>query len=579
MATVISKSVSSPAGLQKTPAGIQGLDDITGGGLPQGRPTIVCGGPGCGKTMLGIEFLVRGATQFNEPGVLMAFEETPEELTANVASLGFDLAALVEQEKLYLEYVHIERSEIQESGEYDLEGLFIRLGHAIDSVGAKRVVLDTLEALFSGFSNEGILRAEIRRLFRWLKDKGVTTVITAERGDGALTRFGLEEYVSDCVILLDHRVTEQRTTRRLRVVKYRGTVHGTDEYPFLIDEHGISVIPISSFALEHHASTERISSGIPDLDALLESKGYYRGTTVLVSGTAGSGKTSMAAHFAAETCKRGERCLYLAFEESAGQVLRNMRSIGIDLDSHIQKGLLQFRATRPTQHGLESHLVEIHKLVEQFKPNVVIVDPITNLISTGNETEVKAMLMRLIDYLKENQITALFTSLTSAGSAAEQTEVGISSLIDTWILFREMEVEGERNRGLYVVKSRGMAHSNQIREFLLTSEGVKLVAPYLGTGRVLTGSARLAQEAREKEDALARDMENERRKAELKRKRENVEAQITALRARLAEEEEEIRSAIKESENQENRRRENRSLMERSRKMKDSASAGARKAS
>jgi len=579
MATVISKSVSSPAGLQKTPAGIQGLDDITGGGLPQGRPTIVCGGPGCGKTMLGIEFLVRGATQFNEPGVLMAFEETPEELTANVASLGFDLAALVEQEKLYLEYVHIERSEIQESGEYDLEGLFIRLGHAIDSVGAKRVVLDTLEALFSGFSNEGILRAEIRRLFRWLKDKGVTTVITAERGDGALTRFGLEEYVSDCVILLDHRVTEQRTTRRLRVVKYRGTVHGTDEYPFLIDEHGISVIPISSFALEHHASTERISSGIPDLDALLESKGYYRGTTVLVSGTAGSGKTSMAAHFAAETCKRGERCLYLAFEESAGQVLRNMRSIGIDLDSHIQKGLLQFRATRPTQHGLESHLVEIHKLVEQFKPNVVIVDPITNLISTGNETEVKAMLMRLIDYLKENQITALFTSLTSADSAAEQTEVGISSLIDTWILFREMEVEGERNRGLYVVKSRGMAHSNQIREFLLTSEGVKLVAPYLGTGRVLTGSARLAQEAREKEDALARDMENERRKAELKRKRENVEAQITALRARLAEEEEEIRSAIKESENQENRRRENRSLMERSRKMKDSASAGARKAS
>jgi circadian clock protein KaiC len=522
MATVISKSVSSPAGLQKTPAGIQGLDDITGGGLPQGRPTIVCGGPGCGKTMLGIEFLVRGATQFNEPGVLMAFEETPEELTANVASLGFDLAALVEQEKLYLEYVHIERSEIQESGEYDLEGLFIRLGHAIDSVGAKRVVLDTLEALFSGFSNEGILRAEIRRLFRWLKDKGVTTVITAERGDGALTRFGLEEYVSDCVILLDHRVTEQRTTRRLRVVKYRGTVHGTDEYPFLIDEHGISVIPISSFALEHHASTERISSGIPDLDALLESKGYYRGTTVLVSGTAGSGKTSMAAHFAAETCKRGERCLYLAFEESAGQVLRNMRSIGIDLDSHIQKGLLQFRATRPTQHGLESHLVEIHKLVEQFKPNVVIVDPITNLISTGNETEVKAMLMRLIDYLKENQITALFTSLTSAGSAAEQTEVGISSLIDTWILFREMEVEGERNRGLYVVKSRGMAHSNQIREFLLTSEGVKLVAPYLGTGRVLTGSARLAQEAREKEDALARDMENERRKTSKRRSRHSA---------------------------------------------------------
>lgn len=493
MASVITSSVAASPRLHKSPTGIPGLDEITGGGLPEGRPTIVCGGPGCGKTMLGIEFLVRGATMFDEPGVHMAFEETPQELTENVASLGFNLADLCSQNKLYLEYVHIERCEIQESGEYDLEGLFIRLGHAIDSIGAKRVVLDTLEALFSGFSNEGILRAEIRRLFRWLKDKGVTTVITAERGDGALTRYGLEEYVSDCVILLDHRVTEQRTIRRLRIVKYRGTVHGTDEYPFVIDERGISVIPITSFGLDHQGSNERISTGIADLDELLEGKGYYRGSTVLVSGTAGSGKTSMAAHFAAAACRRGERCLYLAFEESPAQVTRNMHSIGIDLETPMKKGLLQFRASRPTQHGLEMHLLGIHKFVEQFKPSVVIMDPITNLVSTGDESEVKSMLMRLIDFLKHQQITALFTSLTAAGNPAEQTEVGISSLIDTWILFREMEVKGERNRGLYVVKSRGMAHSNQIREFVLTENGVRLVAPYLGLGTVLTGSARLAQ--------------------------------------------------------------------------------------
>ena len=574
MATVITPapSTSAPAQLRKSPTGIPGLDEITGGGLPEGRPTIVCGGPGCGKTMLGIEFLVRGATMFDEPGVHMAFEETPQELTENVASLGFNLADLSSQNKLYLEYVHIERGEIQESGEYDLEGLFIRLGHAIDSIGAKRVVLDTLEALFSGFSNQGILRAEIRRLFRWLKDKGVTTVITAERGDGALTRYGLEEYVSDCVILLDHRVTEQRTIRRLRIVKYRGTVHGTDEYPFLIDERGISVVPITSFGLDHQGSNERISTGIADLDELLEGKGYYRGSTVLVSGVAGSGKTSMAAHFAAATCRRGERCLYLAFEESPAQVTRNMRSIGIDLESLMKQGLLQFRASRPTQHGLEMHLLEIHKVVEQLNPSVVIVDPITNLISTGDENEVKSMLMRLIDFLKHRQITALFTSLTAAGSPAEQTEVGISSLIDTWILFREIEAEGERNRGLYVVKSRGMAHSNQIREFMLTANGVKLVPPYLGMGTVLTGSARLVQEAREREEALARNQETERRKAELERKRERVEAQIAALRNQLAEEEEEIRHALKEAENRESRQREDRSLMEHSRKVKEPAS-------
>ena len=536
--------------LRKAPTGIQGLDDVTGGGLPQGRPTIVCGGPGCGKTMLAIEFLVRGALQHDEPGVFMAFEETPEDLAKNVASLGFDLNDLVARKKLFLDYVHVERSEIQEAGDYDLEGLFIRLQSAIEMIGAKRVALDTLETLFSGFSNMGILRSEIRRLFRWLKDKKMTTVVTAERGEGNLTRHGLEEYVSDCVILLDHRVVDQVSTRRLRVVKYRGTSHGANEYPFLIDESGLSVLPLSSIALQHEASKQRLSSGIPDLDEMLEGKGYYRGSTVLVSGTAGSGKTSLAAHFADSVCRSGKRCLYLAFEESESQVIRNMRSIGIDLEPWVGKGLLHFHATRPTQFGLEMHLVRIHKLMSQTRPHIVIVDPITNLMLSGSEREIQGMLTRLIDFFKAGQTTALLTSLTSGANRqhAEQSQVGISSLIDTWILLRDLEVDGERNRGLYIVKSRGMAHSNQVREFVLTGQGVRLTPVYLGAGGVLTGSARVAQEAREKAEALARQQETERREFDLERKRQAMEAQIAALRAHFAAEEGAVERAVGQDE-------------------------------
>ena len=460
--------------LAKALTGIQGLDEITLGGLPRGRPTLVCGSAGCGKTLLAMEFLVRGAIQFHEPGVFIAFEETAGELTENVRSLGFELDTLIAERKLAIDYVHVDRSEIEETGEYDLEGLFLRVGVAIDSIGAKRVVLDTLETLFAGLPNPVILRAELRRLFRWLKDRGVTAIVTAERGAGTLTRHGLEEYVSDCVILLDHRVNEQLSTRRLRVVKYRGTTHGTNEYPFLIDDTGISVLPITSLTLEHPAPTERISSGVRALDAMLGGQGYYRGSSILVSGTAGSGKTSVAAHFADATCRRGERCLYLAFEESQAQLVRNMRSIGLDLEPWLRKGLLQFRAWRPTMQGAEMHLITIHKLVEAVKPQVVILDPISNFTSGSTAPDVRAMLMRLFDFLKGVGITALFVDLTTGGNAIERTEVGISSLIDTWILLRGIEVGGERNRAMYVHKSRGMSHSSQIREFLLTDHGIEL---------------------------------------------------------------------------------------------------------
>ena len=517
--------------LPKSRTGIDGLDQVTGGGLPRGRPTLICGAAGCGKTLFGMEFLVRGATQFGEPGAFITFEETSEELAQNVRSLGFDVDELVKDGKLAIDYVHVERTEIHETGEFDLEGLFLRLGIAIDSVGAKRVVLDTLEALFAGFNNQAILRAELRRLFRWLKDKGVTAIITGERGAGTLTRQGIEEYVSDCVILLDHRVTDQISTRRLRIVKYRGTTHGTSEYPFLIDEQGISVLPITSLGLDHAVSDERVSSGIPRLDAMLGGKGYYRGSSILVSGTAGTGKSSVSASFALETARRGERCLYLAFEESSAQIVRNMRTIGLDLEPFIKKGLIRIHASRPTFLGLEAHLLQIHKMVQQFDPQAVIIDPVSNLTASGNLDDVNAMLVRLIDFLKVRGTTALLTHLTAGGDASEATNVGISSLIDTWLLLRNIELGGERNRGLYVLKSRGMQHSNQIREFLITREGIELRDVYVGPEGVLTGSMRTAQEEREKAANLVAAQEMERKERELKRQRTALEARIASLRA------------------------------------------------
>lgn len=560
--------------LPKASTGIQGLDELTRGGLPRGRPTLVCGSAGCGKTVLGIEFLVRGATQFDEPGVLMAFEETAEELTENVGSLGFDLDELVRQKKLALDYVRIERSEIEETGEYDLEGLFVRLGHAIDSIGAKRVVLDTIEALFAGLSNTAILRAELRRLFAWLKKKGVTAIITGERGDGTLTRHGLEEYVSDCVIVLDHRITEQISTRRLRIVKYRGSRHGSDECPFLIDDNGLSVLPITSMGLRHAASNERISSGVPRLDTMLGGGGYYRGTSILVSGTAGTGKTSLAAHFVDAACRRDERVLYMAFEESPGQFARNMRSIGFDMNPWMERGLLRFEASRPTLYGLEMHLATMHKHIVEFEPHVVIIDPLTNFTSVGAENEARSMLMRLIDMLKSKQTTALFTSLTGGGSVLEQSEVGVSSLMDTWLLLRDVELGGERNRVMYILKSRGMAHSNQLREFLLTDHGIELEDVYLGPEGVLTGSSRLAQEAREKAAQIARGEEIEAKRRELERARQASEAQIAAIRLEYQAKEDELRRAIAEQECREQRLVQARVEMAHSRKA-DSDGSGA----
>jgi circadian clock protein KaiC len=483
-----------------------------------------------------MEFLVRGATEFGEPGVFMAFEETTSELTQNVRSLGFDLDALGASKKVVLEHVRVDRSELEENGEYDLEGLFIRLGYAIDSIGAKRVVLDTLEVLFGGLSNQQILRSELQRLFRWLKDKGVTAVITGERGEGALTRHGLEEYVSDCVILLDHRVIDQVSTRRLRVVKYRGTSHGTNEYPFLIDEDGFSVLPITSQALQHAASDERISTGIAGLDAMLVGGGPYRGSSVLISGTAGTGKSSISAHFADASCRRRERCLYFAFEESVEQITRNMRSIGLDLAPWLKKGLLKLVPGRPTLTGLEMHLAIMHKHVQEFAPALVIVDPITNLAEAGTTRDAAAMLTRLLDLLKSQRITSVLTCLTTGGKDRESTDVGISSVIDTWLLLRDIELGGERNRGLYVLKSRGMAHSNQIREFLLTDRGVELKEVYSGPEGVLTGSMRLAQEAREQEAEQKRKQEFDERRRAIVRRRRELEAKIEGLRAELEEE-------------------------------------------
>ena len=499
--------------------------------------------------MLAVEFLVRGAAQFGEPGVFMMFEENAAELTANVRSLGFDLDKLATQKKILLDHVHIERSEIEETGEYDLEGLFIRLGHAIDSIGAKRVVLDTIEALFAGLPNHAILRAELRRLFRWLKDRGMTAVITGERGEASLTRYGLEEYVADCVIILDQRIHDQISTRRLRVLKYRGTAHGTNEYPFLIGEHGLSVLPITSLRLDHEAPSERVPTGIARLDEMLGGKGVFRGSSVLISGSPGTGKSSIAAKFVETACGRGERALLFAYEESAGQVLRNMRSIGIDLARYLKKGLLQIHASRPTLQGLEQHLVVMHDMVCDFRPRVVAVDPISNLTIERAETEVKPTLMRLIDFLKKEQITAVFTSLTTGGGATtspEDSQVGVSSLMDAWLLLRNVEFNGERNRTLYLLKARGMAHSNQVREFVLSAQGIDLVDVYLGSDRVLTGTARLAQEAKERAAAELRQRDHTQKLKQLASKQKAIEAQIAALRAEAEAETAAVNDAIAE---------------------------------
>jgi circadian clock protein KaiC len=539
MATGATGLIPAPR-LEKAPSGIHGLDEITRGGLPSGRPTLICGSAGCGKTLMSMEFLIRGAEEYGEPGVFMAFEEMPHELAQNVASLGFNLPDLIARKRVAIDYVHVDRSEVEEAGEFDLEGLFIRLGFAIDRIGAKRVVLDTIEALFASLPNEFIIRSELRRLFRWLKEKGVTAIITAERGDGALTRHGLEEYVSDCVILLDNRVIEQTSTRRLRIVKYRGTSHGTNEYPFLIDENGFHVLPITSLGLDHQVSDERISIGVAGLDEMLGGEGVYRGSSVLLSGTAGTGKSTVSAHFASATCARGERCLYLAFEESPAQIIRNQATIGLDLQRWVDAGLLMFHASRPTYYGLEMHLAMIHKLVSQFKPDVVIVDPISNFNSVGSLNEIKTLLLRLVDFMKNHGITLLMTSLTSGGDALEATEVGISSLIDTWILMRDIEMNGERNRTVYVLKSRGTAHSNQMREFIISKDGINLVDVYLGPGGVLTGSSRVAQETQERQTAELHRQEVDAKRLELERRRQQVSAQIAELQAELEREDREL---------------------------------------
>ena len=534
--------------LEKAPTGILGLDEVTGGGLPAGRPTLVSGGAGSGKTLFALEFLVRGATQYDEPGVFMSFEEAIPDLAINAASLGFDLNRLVAEKKLFLDHVSISRSEISETGEFDLEGLFIRIADAVKRVGARRVVLDTIEALFAELPNPGILRSEIRRLFGWLKQQGLTTVITAERDrPDKLTRHGIEEFVSDCVMVLDHRIRDEISTRRLRIVKYRGSTHGTNEYPFLIDEHGISVLPISSLGLDHAAPADRVSTGIERLDGMMGGKGYYRGSSILMSGTSGTGKTSVSAHFVDAACRRGERCLYFAFEESPKQIVRNMRSIGIDLEPWLRKGLLQFRAARPTYGGIEEVLLVSHKHISRFKPAIVVVDPITNLLTVSTLGEVRSMLTRLVDFLKTRHITSVFTSLTAPGGSLEASEADISSLMDTWLLLKSIEVGGERNRALYVLKSRGMEHSNQIREFLLTNHGLRLLDVYLGPEGVLTGSARMSQEGREKAAGTSRRQEREGRKRELSRKAQIFEARMAMLRAEFEMDEETIQQSISES--------------------------------
>ncbi len=476
--TKTSKNTSRASGhnLEKCLTGIKGFDEVTEGGLPRNRITLVSGSAGSGKTLLGIDFLINGAAHYGEPGVLMSFEETEDELYKDVASLNLDLEGLVSRKKIVLEHVLLERRDTQES-DFNLEGVLVRLERAIDAIGAKRVVLDSIESLFAGIGDAGLLRLEVKRLFRWLKGKRVTAMITAEPGTDSYTRHGLEEYISDCIIFLDNRVNEQISIRRVRVIKYRGSNHGTNEYPFVIDKDGLSVIPITSAGLNQPGTHKRVSTGILALDKMFKGGGYTRGSTILVSGTAGTGKTSLAAAFAVERCKRGERCLFLSYEESSGQLVQNMSSIGLHLAPLIKKGLLKIVSTRPSFFGLEMHLLDLYKTIAEFNPKAVVIDPLTSLIAEGNQREIQSMVTRMIDLLKSKSITGFFTSLVSS-TAQNYTsgEVGVSSLIDTWIVVRELEEDAgkKRIRGLYIVKSRGTNHSSDVHKLVLSDDGITL---------------------------------------------------------------------------------------------------------
>jgi len=558
--------MSSSQGIRKSPTGIDGFDDLTLGGVPTGRPALVCGSAGCGKTLFATTFLIHGARDYGEPGVFVTFEERPRDIVDNVASLGFELDKLVADKKIAFEYVALDRSELEEAGDYDLEGLFLRLEAAIDSVGAKRVVLDTIESLFSVFSNEAILRAEIRRLFDWLKDKGMTTVITAERGDGTLTRQGLEEYVSDCVILLDHRVQNQISTRRLRIVKYRGTAHGTNEYPFLIDQDGFSVLPVSSLGLNHKVFEDRISSGIADLDNMLAGGGFHRASSILVAGVAGSGKSIVAASFAEAACAAGERALYFSFEESVDQSVRNMKSVGIDIGRWIKSDKLRYIATRPTFYSLEMHLAVVLREVTKFNPSLVVLDPISAFFESGDPMEIQSMLLRVIDFLKGRGVTAVFTHLMHGQDGNVQTESGLSSLMDAWVLLLNREVNGEFNRELYLLKARGTAHSNQVREFIMSDDGLKLVPPYLGENGALTGSARKNEEARSRRTEMQRKADVLRAQQQIQQKRRRAKAQIEALQAELDADEIGLKAMTQDEEDYLRQAADDKSEMERSRK-------------
>ncbi|MDO8179975.1 MAG: circadian clock protein KaiC [Undibacterium sp.] len=516
-------------GVKKTPTGIEGLDDITSGGLPCGRSTLLCGGTGTGKTLFALEFLIQGAVLYGEAGVFFSFEEDAIELCRNVDSFGFNVGTLIDENRIEIDHVQLERNQV--NGPYDLDGLFIRLDLALKKVNAKRVVLDSVDMLFMALPNPVLIREEIRRLLHWLKARGLTVIITAESGITNLTRDGMEEYVSDCVILLENRVTRHATTRLLRIVKYRGSAHGSNEYPFLITEKGISVLPITALSLDLPVSEERISTGVPRLDSMLGGKGYFRGSTILVSGPPGSGKSSLAAKFAQATCAKGERCLYFSLEEPRNQIIRNMRSVGIDLQPLLDSELLQFVMTRPSLYGLEMHLAKFHQAINEFKPSTVIFDPISTLHSLEDPTALKSMLLRLVNFLKSQQITSNFVTLSGHAATPTTPDIGISSIIDTWLQLRDIETNGERNRLMLVLKSRGMSHSNQMREFTLSEHGIELSDVYTGSAGVLTGSARLGQEAQEKLIALTHKYDIEYRTLELDRKRKLKDAQIAAIEA------------------------------------------------
>ena len=542
--------------------GVKGLDDVLGGGIPQGHAMLLVGKPGTGKSILSMEYLLHGIELHKENGVYISFEESEKQIISNAASFGWKFEEMVKKNKLAISYIDMQPEQMRTVGDYDLSALILRVKGAIKKVNARRVVIDGINNLLSTFDDERIIRSDLLRLIREIKEVNATIFITGERGHDSWSKMGFEEYLADGLMHLDNRTDGNYQTREIQVVKCRGINHYTGKSPFIINSEGMSIRPLITADFDYKVLKSRVSTGIADIDNMLGGKGLYRGSTVYITGPSGAGKTSISSSFANGACSRGERALFLAFEESSDQIIRNMKSIGLSLDKWVNEKLLYFYTARATTNSLEGHLDNIMTMVREVEPTCVVLDPISAFRPIANENETKLMLIRLNDYLRARKITTVFTALSSDGEYSEHADVQLSSIADTWIVVRIMDYKGERNNVMQLMKSRGMSHSRQMKEMYFTGNGLKLQNVYQGPEGVLTGAARIGQEKYEKLKEARNVIEIDKNRKKIERKKSLLEASIEALKHEYEEELEALHAAIEEAEEQNSKIKETRKEIE-----------------